>query len=175
MKVDLGFDAGVLTELIDRVRSEPEAGATVWKAGTRWEKGLRSRAVIARPDKEHVVPMDEPTVLGGSDSAPNMVEVVLGAYGCCLTTGFVANAALRGIELEGVDIEIEGELDLQGFFGLRDPDEVWPGYTDVRATVSLRAPTATREQLEELFTAVVPTSPVGSIISRPVRLRTELG
>jgi hypothetical protein len=48
--------------------------------------------------------MDEPSALGGTDTAPNMVEFVLGAYGCCLTTGYVMNAAQRGIRLEGVDL-----------------------------------------------------------------------
>jgi uncharacterized OsmC-like protein len=124
--------------------------------------------------RSHTVPMDEPMQLGGSDTAPNMVEVVLGAYGCCLTTGFVANAGMMGIELEGVDISLEGDLDLQAFFGLKPPQEVSPGYTEVRAKVKLTAPTATEEQLKQLYEAVVPTSPVGSIIERPVKLVTEL-
>ncbi|MQA15149.1 MAG: hypothetical protein GEV09_13545 [Pseudonocardiaceae bacterium] len=174
MKVDLGFDTEQLGKLIEKVKDNPETGSTVWKASTAWKNGLRSEATIHREGKDHTVPMDEPTPMGGSDTAPNMVEVVLGSYGCCLTTGFVANAALRGIQLEGVDIEVEGDLDLQGFFGLKDPDEAWPGYTDVRAKVKLTAPTATAEQLQELFDAVVPTSPVGSIIARPVKVATEL-
>jgi len=44
--------------------------------------------------RSHTVPMDEPNQLGGSDTGPNMVEMVLGAYGCCLSTGFVANAGI---------------------------------------------------------------------------------
>ncbi len=174
MRVDLGFNTEQLGTLIEKVRDDPAAGATVWKASTTWKKGLRSEATIARESGSHTVPMDEPVALGGSDTAPNMVEMVLGSYGCCLTTGFVANAALRGIQLEGVEIEVEGDLDLQGFFGLKDPGEVWPGYTDVRAKVRLNAPSATAEQLQELFDAVVPTSPVGSIIARPVKVTTEL-
>lgn len=174
MNVNLGFDTQALGSMIEKVRTEPEAGKTVWKANTAWQKGLHSQATIQREGNDHTVAMDEPTQLGGSDVGPNMVEMVLGSYGCCLTTGFVANAALRGIQLESVDIEVEGDLDLHSFFGLTDPDESWPGYTDVRAKVTLNAPTATREQLQELYDAVIPTSPVGSIISRPVRVTTEL-
>jgi hypothetical protein len=47
--------------------------------------------------------------MGGSNSAPNMVEMVLGAYGCCLTTGYVMNASLHGIELEDVQIELDAD------------------------------------------------------------------
>lgn len=174
MKVELGFNAAQLGTLIEKVRDDPAVGTTVCRAGAEWKQGLRSEATITRKDRAHVVPMDEPMSMGGSDTAPNMVEIVLGSYGCCLITGFVTNAALRGIQLEGVAIDVEGDLDLQGFLGLRDPDEVWPGYTEVRAKVRLTAPTATVEQLGELFAAVVPTSPVGSIIARPVRVITEL-
>jgi uncharacterized OsmC-like protein len=170
MSVDLGFDTEKLGSLINKVKEDPAAGKTVWSANTRWERGFRSAAII----RSHTVPMDEPTQLGGSDTAPNMVEVVLGAYGCCLTTGFVANAAMMGIELEGVDISLEGDLDLRAFFGLKPPQEVSPGYTEVRAMVKLTAPTATEEQLKQLYEAVVPTSPVGSIIERPVKVVTEL-
>lgn len=170
MNVDLGFDKEKLGSLINKVKQNPTVGKTVWTADTRWERGFRSAATM----RSHTVPMDEPMQLGGSDTAPNMVEVVLGAYGCCLTTGFVANAGMMGIELEGVDISLEGDLDLQAFFGLKPPQEVSPGYTEVRAKVKLTAPTATEEQLKQLYEAVVPTSPVGSIIERPVKLVTEL-
>jgi len=131
-------------------------------------------AKIPRKDTEHVVAMDEPTPLGGRDSAPNMVEMVLGAYGCCLTTGLVANAAQRGIPLEGIDIDIEGDLDLRSFLGVADPEEVWPGYTQLRTKIKLTAPGVSRQQLEELVECVTCTSPVGSIITRPVKVSTEL-
>ncbi len=174
MTVHLGFDADALLGVIQAVQENPANGKTVWKAQTTWQDGFRSAAVIPREGGEHTVPMDEPKQLGGSDTAPNMVEMVLGAYGCCLTTGYVANAALRGIRLEGVDIDVEGDLDLQGFFGLKPPEEVSPGYSEIRATVRLTAPEATPEQLAELHQQVLRTSPVGSILTRPVAVKTDL-
>ena len=170
MDVNLGFDKEKLGGLINRIKEDPELGKTVWNATTRWKQGFASEATI----RSHTVPMDEPSQMGGSDTGPNMVEMVLGAYGCCLTTGFVANAGMLGIELECVDISIAGDLDLQGFFGLKPPEEVPAGYTEVRATVSLTAPNASAHQLKQLYDSVVATSPVGSIISRPVTVVTEL-
>jgi uncharacterized OsmC-like protein len=182
MKVNLGFDRDQLERVVEAVKNTPDAGKTVWKASTQWRDGFRSEAIIPRegppathtPGPSHTVSMDEPTLLGGSDTAPNMVEMVLGAYGCCLTTGFVANAALRGIQLERVEIELEGDLDLRSFFGLEDPEVVSPGYTEVRAKIRLEAPDATTEQLRELHEHVVSTSPVGNIISRPVKVNAQL-
>ena len=94
MKVDLGFDQERLTSLIDRVRADPQVGRTVCRASTEWRSGFRSEATIRRRDRAHTVTMDEPASMGGSDAGPNMVEMVLGAYGSCLTSGFVAHAAL---------------------------------------------------------------------------------
>jgi len=170
MSVDLGFDKEKLGGFIKQVQDDPAVGETVWEATTQWRHGFQSEAQI----RTHSVVMDEPSVLGGSDTGPNMVEVVLGAYGCCLTTGFVANAGMMGIELERVDIQLQGDLDLRAFFGLKSPDEVSPGYTEVRATVKLTAPIVTDVQLKELYDSVVATSPVGAIIQRPVRLMTQL-
>lgn len=170
MAVNLGFDKEQLANLMESIKTDPSVAKTVWTASTRWEHGFRSKATI----RDHTVPMDEPSQLGGGDTAPNMVEVVLGAYGCCLTTGFVANAGLLGIELEGVDIELAGDLDLQCFLGLKSPAELSPGYSEVRATVRLTAPKATNEQLQNLYDSVVTTSPVGSIIERPVSVRCQL-
>ncbi len=82
------------------------------------------------------------------------------------------HAALRGIALEGIEIELEGDLDLNGFFGLAP--ETWPGNTDVRAIVHLKASTATPEQLHELHTSVTAISPVGCMLTRPVRISAEL-
>lgn len=165
-----GFDEVALSGLISHVQGKPEAGKTVWKASTHWIGGLQSQAQI----RDFTVTMDEPKALGGSNTGPNMVEMVLGAYGCCLTTGYAANAALRGIKLDDIQIDLEGDLDLNGFFGLQDPEQCWPGYTNVRAKVHLISDSATPEQLQELHNAVIKTSPVGSILARPINVVTEL-
>ncbi|WP_436641155.1 OsmC family protein [Microbaculum sp. FT89] len=164
------FDQDALLGLINAIKEDPEVGKTVWKASTQWLGGFRSQAQI----RDFTIGMDEPTALGGSDTGPNMVEVVLGAYGCCLTTGYAANAALRGIDLEDIQIDLEGDLDLNAFLGLQTPQQCCPGYTNVRATVKLKAPDATPEQIAELHEAVKATSPVGAILGRPVEVMTEL-
>jgi uncharacterized OsmC-like protein len=166
--VNLGFDQQQLEGLIAKVKEEPEVGKTVWQARTHWLGGFKSEAQI----REFSLQMDEPPPLGGSNTAPNMVEVVLGAYGSCLTTGYVMNAGLRGIKLEAVDIELDGDLDLNGFFGLSADTPA--GYTAIRTKVRLTAPEATAEQVRELHEHVLRTSPVGSIIARPIGIETEL-
>lgn len=170
--VNLGFNHEQLHGLIGAIKEKPERGETVWEARTQWKGGFKSEATIESYGRNFKLPMDEPTVLGGSDTAPNMVEVVLGAYGCCLTTGYVMNAAQRGIELEAVDIQLKGNLDLQGFLGLSG--EVPPGYKNIDVEVTLKATKASPEELQELHKLVLKTSPVGCIIERPLNVSTHL-
>jgi uncharacterized OsmC-like protein len=170
--VNLGFNQEQLHGLVGAIKEKPERGETLWEARTQWKGGFKSEATIESYGRNFTIPMDEPTVLGGNDSAPNMVEVVLGAYGCCLTTGYVMNAANRGIELEGVDIRLKGNLDLRGFLGLSN--DVPPGYKHIDVEVTLKAPKAKPEELEQLHDVVLKTSPVGCIIERPLNISTHL-
>jgi hypothetical protein len=83
----------------------------------------------------------------------------------------VAQCAVRGITLEKVEIETEGEIDLRGFLGL-DPD-VAPGYENLRYTVRIKGD-GTPEQMSEVHDAVMATSPNFHNISRPVGLNPTL-
>lgn len=165
-----GLDVDQLLNIVNTVKAQPDLGKTMWRAHTQWKGGFQSEAEI----RGFKIQMDEPPDLGGSNTAPNMVEVVLGAYGCCLQTGYAMNAAVMGIEIQKMDIELEGDIDLPGFFGLEPPDNVWPGFTNVRAKVFIKAPGATPEQLQELHRRVTSTSPVGSVLARPVNVQTDL-
>lgn len=153
--------------LIDAVKQEPANGQTTWKTVTSWKGGFQCESQI----RDHTIQMDEPTQLGGTDSAPNMVETVLAAYGSCLTVGYALNASLRGITIKDLRVELEGNLDLAGFFGLSEA--VPPGFRDMRAIVHLNTD-ASPEDVQALHDHVLKTSPVGCILNRPLQVTTEL-
>jgi uncharacterized OsmC-like protein len=153
--------------LVNAVQNDPQKGQTVWSAATTWKGGFECESHI----RNHVVQMNEPEQLGGTDTAPNMVEVVLAAYSSCLTVGYALNAAVRGIEVRSLKIDVEGDLDLAGFFGISA--DVPAGFSKIRTTVHLDAD-ATREDLEALHDHVLKTSPVGSILQRPLDVTTVL-
>lgn len=153
--------------LVGAVKADPTAGATKWNAVTTWKGGFNCESKI----RDHTIYMNEPDALGGTDTAPNMVETVLAAYGSCLTVGYTMNAALRGITIKELEVELEGDLDLAGFFGLSD--EVPAGFSGIRAKVHLDAD-ATPEEIQDLHQHVLKTSPVGCIISKPLNITTEL-
>jgi uncharacterized OsmC-like protein len=154
--------------LAAKIQSEPQVAATTWQANVTWTGAFKSEA---RVRDFAPIASDEPSGLGGSDSAPNPVEQLLAALGNCLAVGYAANATVAGIEIKDLSIELEGDIDLRTFLGLADDNA---GYSGIRATVHLDAD-ATPEQLAELHRKVTGTSPVGHTLARPVPLDIRLG
>ena len=114
---------------------------------------------------------DEPAALGGTDTAANPVEQLLGALGNCLAVGYAANATAAGIAIEQLTIELEGDLNLRTFLGLDHEGNA--GYEAIRVNVDLRSD-ADDDQRAALHEKVVGTSPVGHTLQRPVPVTIEL-
>ena len=95
----------------------------------------------------------------------------MAALNACITVGYVAGAALKGVTLEKVEIETAGELDLRGFLGI-DP-KVRPGYESISYTVRIKGD-GTPEQYQEIHEAVMKTSPNYFNMARPIRMNGTL-
>jgi hypothetical protein len=78
---------------------------------------------------------------------------------------------VRGITLENLQIETDGDIDLRGFLGI-DP-AVPPGYEQLNYTVRIKG-NGTKEQFAEIHEAVMATSPNFYNVSRPVDLKPIL-
>ena len=117
------------------------------------------------------IDIDEPRELGGSNSFANPQEHLIAALNACMTVGYVAQCAVRGITLESLAIETGGEIDLRGFLGI-DP-AVPPGYENLSYTVRIKG-SGTKEQFAEIHEAVMATSPNFYNMSRPVALKPAL-
>lgn len=178
-----GVDIDQLQETIAHIEREPELARFTFRATSQWEHGARTRTEVegfygaGREDtsreRAFVLEGDEPDVLLGSNTAPNAVETLLHALASCLAVGFVYNAAAQGIEVEAIDFELEGNLDLRAFLGLVEPDRLRPGYDtiDVRYRVKADAP---KETLEELCSYVQKTSPVVDALRNPVNVSVSM-
>jgi uncharacterized OsmC-like protein len=161
---------GVDTTSVAALRSkleEPGQGDTLWKAEIIWEDGFRNQIRIRDFPTSYA---DEPEVLGGTNTAPNPVEQLLGALGSCLAIGYTANASLQGIQIQELRIELEGHIDLPVFLGLR---EGHAGYPDIAINVYLKAD-APQETVEEFHQQVLRTSPVGQTIEKAIPVHTRL-
>lgn len=170
-----GVDVNQLMETVDAIENDASLANFRFRAQTEWVDGALSRTEIqdfygaGQEDTSRSEPFvlegDEPPVLLGTNQAPNAVEAVLHALASCLSVGFIYNAAAQGIEVESLDLELEGELDLRAFLGLSD--EVRPGYQSITVNYQVEAE-APPEKLDELCEYTQRTSPVQDIISNPV-------
>lgn len=157
----------IISATAGAVADDPSLAAVQFHAtgtGTGWvATDLASR--------QHAFVVDEPASLGGDDSAPNPVEVALGALIACQVVTYRFWAARLGIALDDVRIEATGDLDVRGFFGLSD--DVRPGFGAVRLAVHVSGPEPA-ERYEELHAAVDAHCPVLDLFSNVTPVRTTL-
>lgn len=160
-----------LAPLIEQTRVALDADPT--KAAAQFHSG-NDLVGVTKVDvrvRGHRFSVDEPTDLGGGDLAANPVELALSALGSCQAITYRVWADKLGIDLEGVRVDVEGDLDLRGFFGFTDG--VRPGYHDVRITVTLTGPESD-ETYARLTEQVDSHCPVLDIFTAPVAVTTRV-
>jgi uncharacterized OsmC-like protein len=112
----------------------------------------------------------EPPVLLGANEGANPVEFLLHALAGCVTTTFVLHATARGIAIQELSTQLEGEIDLQGLLGL--DDSVPPGYEQIRIKLHVKAD-CPDEQIDALLAYTQQHSPVCNTVCRPVPVSIE--
>jgi len=162
------LDIGRLSEFARAVQEDPERAKFAFVAKTVWRDG----AVTETRARDNVIVADEPEALGGTDSAPDPVELLLASLTSCVSIGLVTQAAKRGVELRDFEIEVEGDIDIRGYLG---DEDVRPGFGAIRYTVKVDSE-APSELIEEIVRAAERTSPMLDNISHgvPVSSRVEV-
>ncbi len=110
--------------------------------------------------------MDEPEDLGGTDTGMNPVEAILCALGACQTIVVSAFAEAQNFSFEEFHVELEGDLDPDGFMGLAD---VRNGYQEIRYTMHFKT-SESQEKTEAFADFVESRCPVGDCLANPVKL-----
>ena len=158
-----------LEQLAKKAQGNPEAIATV-KAKTVLERKFRNLNYV-RDLPAHVI--DEPPTLLGEDTAPNPSEAILAALGSCLSVGIHANAITRGINLNKLELNLEGDINITGVWGIGDLSEKRLGFTDIRVKVNIEGD-ASREELQDLINHSNNWSPVANTLRLPVNIDVAL-
>ena len=170
------IDLGRLQDLVEDAAVNPSLG---FEVTTRWDGQFRSESRVGAIrmgngeliTRDHVIKADEPEEILGSNEAPNPQELLMAALNACMTVGYVAGAAKRGITLSKLEIETKGTLDLRGFFALADT--VPPGYPALEYKVRI-AGDGTPEQFAEIHAEVQATSPNYDNLARAIRMDARL-
>ena len=173
-----GINVTALRETIEQIQSDSNNGQTTWSVKSQWQGGTRSDHIVdgvdiggQKIDRSFKIQIDEPHELCGSNQFANPQEYLLAATNACMMVGYTAVAALMGIRLSKLELEMEGDIDLRGFLGIAD--DVAPGYESLRYRVRI-AGDGTAEQFEEMHAVVQKTSPNFYNISNPIAMTSEL-
>ncbi len=114
---------------------------TTFKASTY----LKDKVLVEANVRGHKIIIDEPKELGGDDQGANPVELVLSALGACQSIVARIYANKLKIDLRNFWVELEGDLDIDGFLGKSD---VRPGFLTIRYTFHIET-SAPEEKVEE--------------------------
>lgn len=162
-----GVNATAVVADAQQLKAGAPPDGTAFRAAVRWRGGFRNEIAVRDLPPTYA---DEPEVLGGTNTAANPVEQILGALGSCLAIGYTAGAVARGITIEDRRIDLTGNIDLPVFFGLKAGHA---GYEQIDARVFLKSD-APQAAIDDLHADVFRTSPVGNTLERPASLTVEV-
>jgi len=177
-----GIKIDTLQETVHAIENEPELGQCKFRARNKWLGGNHNCTTIAgfygagqemAHKQRFELHADEPPILAGNDEGANPVEHLLNALAACVTTSMVAHAAVRGIHIEELESELEGDIDLRGFLGLAD--DVPRGFTEIRVKFKVKADVENMERLKRLteYSPVYNTITHGAKVDIQVEVRQE--
>jgi len=110
--------------------------------------------------------VSEIPVLLGTDKGANPAKNILTPLSSRMTTSLVYHAAAQGINVEKVESDYEGDINLKGFLNL-DP-QVRKGYEEIRVQFKVKSD-ADKEKLNEL----VQNSPIYDVVTNPTPVKVE--
>ena len=115
-------------------------------------EGLKTTTSV----REFEVACDEPVESGGTHLGMNPVELLLAILVSCMTIAAFYLAPAQGINVSAFSVELEGDVDPDGFMGL-NPD-VRNGFSEIRITphISCDAPADRAREFVELVASRCP-------------------
>ena len=171
-----GVNVTKLGQTIEAVQHQPDIAQFKFRARNRWDTGGHNVATVdtfhgTGQEMAHKQPFvmhaDEPAVLLGEDNGANPVEYVLAGLSGCMTTTLAYHAAGRGLKIEDMSSEFEGDIDLQGLLGT-DPN-VRSGYREIRVKFKVKG-----DVDEPTIQELVRKSPVYDTLANPVNIKIEV-
>jgi uncharacterized OsmC-like protein len=177
-----GFELNTLGGLVDHLRQHPDGGRATFTSRTRWENGtpgvstrLAEYAIDGtihhEDEREHFLRTDEYVELGSTDTAPGPAEMMMAAMGSCITTTARAYAAVKGLDLTRIDVAVDGDLNMQGMFGLDATAR--PGMDELRVSITIEGD-ADADALREVALLGYRFSPVKDSVQNGVPVKPQV-
>lgn len=178
--VDNGVNVEALLGAKSAIENAPEAGLFTWRARCKWLTGVQSRSTVegffglgeeqARKSP-HTIDADHPEQFAATDAGPTPVEIILSALASCLTAGVAAVAQNRGIQLNSVEVKVDGDMNLAGILGA-DAD-VRNGFSAIRVSFDIDAD-AKPDEIAALVAQSQKRSAVFDIVTNPTNVHVTV-
>ncbi|QGY45515.1 OsmC family peroxiredoxin [Maribellus comscasis] len=111
----------------------------------------------------HPFVIDQPKMAGGNDEGPNPLEIFLSSLPACICAIGRIIATQRRINLRGIEVEVEGDIDKD--FLLGKTTEGRAGFTEIRSFVHIDAD-MTKEEKEAFLNDVAVRCPIADNIAQ---------
>lgn len=159
-----GIDTNQFGSLINTLTEKPDVSKVMFFVKTEWNSkeedngGFCVRSSIKDfqigdqfipRDRTYTMVFDYPPQFSGEGKGPTVCEACMSSLGACITQTIVAHATARGIILDSITINLEGDADLRGFTGISS--EVRPGAQGFKADIKIISTNASKEQINELY------------------------
>ncbi|MEM1046835.1 MAG: OsmC family protein [Pseudomonadota bacterium] len=157
-------DSVTIRQALDR------ACRTVTLRPERGQRTYRSVATIGNGTQCHVeegdrsLTLDVVKALGGADAGPTPSMVLRAALSGCVAIGVKQFAAWRDIQVDGVEVVLETDIDARGQLGVRD--DIAPGFLGIRLAISIRT-SAPQAEIEDVVAASLRCSPLMDVFQNP--------
>ena len=150
-----GVNTQVLNTVYNALRNQPEMAKATFYVKSQWNggfsvtsssKGFRVGGQnIERNPEEYKIHYDFPNQFSGEGKGLTVCEYCMGSLAACLAQTIVAHATSRGIQIDGINIDVEGDVDLRGFTGISS--DLRPGAQQFRVNTNIKR---TNNQLHEI-------------------------
>ena len=148
------IDVDELKQMQARLKSDHAVGNKQPTVVATWVGGGSTEVVMG----------DRKMTIGGPGNL-NAVGAVLGSLGACDIDVILMHAALQGLVIEAIRIEVSGKFNTAGFYGAADEGS---GYEQIESKIFIKAPGATADQIAYLQEQCEHHSPVGDSLARAV-------
>src|ERR687887_1370982 len=152
-----GVNTQILKTAFGSMQNQPQMAKATFYVKSEWNGGFsvtssskcfRIGSQNIERNTEYKMQYDFPNQLSGEGRGPTVCEYCMGSLAACLTQTIVAHATSRGIQIDSINIDVEGDVDLSGFTGISS--DVRPGAQQFIVNMNIKSSNASKEQIDEL-------------------------
>ncbi|MGM0547627.1 MAG: OsmC family protein [Bacteroidota bacterium] len=120
--------------------------------------------------KEWTLKVDVGKSEGGNDAGPGPGILERGALGSCLAMAYSQQAAIMGVPVDRIDVDVESDFDARGMFGIDDRP---PGFEELRYNIYIES-TADEEEVQKVIDKADRHSPVLDDFKRAIPIERDV-